>query len=302
MIQSKQPAQKYKSLLDPPPEEKQKKGRVHPFSSFDEAGFNTPFGSDDEAVYSDIRTAQNLSIYLSPEDASVDGRIVQTMVRGEWESVITELKEENRRQRTYLVATDLSEEAEYALEWTFGTIVRDGDTIHVVYALEEGANRPPNVTPSTPSAAAAPPAGEAPAGDEQRVQDIATVVGNQTEKFMANSKRFSAVRSRPSSHSRTSSAARPSISRLSSSNRVNVAGGGGGNNDGRAYSSTGSRPAWGEEGKRALARIVQKCMHLLRKTRLQVRVAVVVIACKNAGHLITEAVSLSLDLASTSLF
>lgn len=224
------------------------------------------------------------------------------MVRGEWETVITELKAENRRQRTYLVATDLSEEAEYALEWTFGTIVRDGDTIHVVYAMEEGAvTKAPtgpvsNATPNMAGTAAAPPASnEAPAGDEQRVQDIAAVVGKQTEKSMATSKRFSAVRSRPSSHSRTSS--RPSISRLSSANRVNLVGG---NGDGRAYSSAGPRPAWGDEGKRALDRIVQKCMHLLRKTRLQVRVAVVVIGCKNARHLITEAVCSLLSPHSAS--
>ena len=39
----------------------------------------------------------------------------------------------------YLVATDISEEAAYALEWTIGTVLRDGDTLLAVYAVDEEA-------------------------------------------------------------------------------------------------------------------------------------------------------------------
>ncbi len=36
------------------------------------------------------------------------------------------------------MSTDLSDEAAYALEWTIGTVLRDGDTLLAVYAVDEG--------------------------------------------------------------------------------------------------------------------------------------------------------------------
>jgi hypothetical protein len=35
----------------------------------------------------------------------------------------------NRRRRTYIVASDLSEESRYAVEWGIGTVIRDGDNL-----------------------------------------------------------------------------------------------------------------------------------------------------------------------------
>ncbi|KAI5283385.1 hypothetical protein KEM52_003396 [Ascosphaera acerosa] len=175
----KQVTYKYRSLLDGLPDPTKPKARagsggggaghaglgthggsrIHPATSFDSQGASapnsalaTPVGSEDEAEFSDIKKAQNLSIYLSPPDTSVPNRVIQTIVRGEWSAVMQELEEAaaaatpiggassgtgKKKLRTYLVATDLSEEAEYALEWTFGTIARDGDTIYVMYAVDE---------------------------------------------------------------------------------------------------------------------------------------------------------------------
>ena len=43
---------------------------------------------------------------------------------------------QQRRRRTYMVASDLSEESSYALQWAIGTILRDGDELLFVTVLE----------------------------------------------------------------------------------------------------------------------------------------------------------------------
>jgi len=42
---------------------------------------------------------------------------------------------EFKRQRTYLVSSDLSPQATYAMEWAIGTVLREGDTCWIVQAL-----------------------------------------------------------------------------------------------------------------------------------------------------------------------
>lgn len=39
------------------------------------------------------------------------------------------------RQRTYMVSSDLSPQATYAMEWTIGTVLREGDILYVTQAL-----------------------------------------------------------------------------------------------------------------------------------------------------------------------
>jgi nucleotide-binding universal stress UspA family protein len=48
-----------------------------------------------------------------------------------------EAHDNQRRIRKYLVATDLSDEAAHALEWTIGTVLRDGDTLLAIYCVDE---------------------------------------------------------------------------------------------------------------------------------------------------------------------
>ena len=36
-----------------------------------------------------------------------------------------------RREKRYLVASDLSDESIYAIEWTIGTVMRDGDSVRL---------------------------------------------------------------------------------------------------------------------------------------------------------------------------
>ncbi|KAK2789944.1 hypothetical protein FQN52_005752 [Onygenales sp. PD_12] len=258
---------KVKSLLDPLPAaaERQihKKTGVHPQNSFDYAGSgaNTPVGSEDEAEYSDFKKAQNLGVYMSPIDQSVPNRVIRTIVRGEFTRVQEEANQGHHRLRTYLVATDLSDESVYALEWTIGTILRDGDTLYAVYAVDEEAG-----TGSDPSSSVA-------IGDGFKAMlDAAAVVGSQTEKTTENPIRASAF---PSPH--TSS--------------TQLGGTGGAGTDSKS-GSTDSRAISKQELERlhAVESISQTCVRLLRKTRLQVRVAVEVIHCKSPKHLITEAI------------
>ena len=64
-------------------------------------------------------------------------RVVRTILRGEYEEIVREAEDSNRRTRKYLVATDLSGEAQHALEWTIGTVLRDGDTLMAIYAIDQ---------------------------------------------------------------------------------------------------------------------------------------------------------------------
>lgn len=227
---------------------------VRPRTSFDSASAtNTPFGSEDEAELCDIKRAQKLSIEMSAIDSSVHNRSIRTIIRGDYPSIHEE-EGARRRQRKYLVTTDLSEESVYALEWTIGTILRDGDTMFAVCAMHDET--------ATPAAVQI--------GDGAKaMQDAAAVVGSQTAETAAKSQNDS------SSH-----LPRTFFNRLGTGTDSKP-----GSVDARGMSKAES------ERVRAVEVISQTCVRLLRKTLLQVRVAVEVIHCKSPKHMITEAVS-----------
>jgi len=205
---------------------------------------------------SDIKQAQNLSIHVSAIDNSVPNRAIRTIIRGDFTKIQKEADEGRRRQRKYLVATDLSEESVYALEWTIGTILRDGDTLFAVYAVDEETGTGSKDAELSSSVQI---------GEGAKViQDTAAVVGSQTEKTAK-----SAALSLP--HMLTH--------RGSGSDSKS------GSVDSRGMSKAEMERFHAVEG------ITQTCVRLLRKTMLQVRVAVEVIHCKSPKHLITEAVS-----------
>lgn len=246
-----------RSVLSPGP----RRTSVHPNTNFDNntSAFNTPVGSDDEANLSDIKQAQNLSIYMSSVDNSIPCRAIRTIIRGDFPRFQQEAAEGKRRQRKYLVATDLSEESVYALEWTIGTILRDGDTLFAVYAIADD------------SAGAVELDNSVQIGDGAKVmQDTTDVVGKQTEK--------TALRSQGSSSLIPHALAAYFGSDSKSGSRSSSA-------DTRALSRAEAERA------RAIEDISQTCVRLLRKTMLQVRVAVEAIHCKSPKHLLTEAVS-----------
>jgi len=112
---------------------------VHPCTNFDLPSHNsTPMSSDTEADVRDLHRAQRMEMSFSPITSTPETqRVVRTILRGEYESIVKEAEEGNKRVRKYLVATDLSGEAQHALEWTIGTVLRDGDTLMAIYAIDQ---------------------------------------------------------------------------------------------------------------------------------------------------------------------
>ena len=127
------------SLLGEPKPQRVGKRQIHPSTAFDAApsGISTPMTSDDES-HSELRAAQKLSMTMSNVHSTPSAhRVIRQIVRGDYAHFQREAEEGRKRQRMYLVATDISPEAEYALEWTIGTVLRDGDTLFAVYAVDE---------------------------------------------------------------------------------------------------------------------------------------------------------------------
>ncbi|EHA22690.1 hypothetical protein ASPNIDRAFT_206524, partial [Aspergillus niger ATCC 1015] len=229
-----------------------KKPDVHPRTSFDSASAtNTPFGSEDEAELSDIKRAQKLGIQMSSIDSTVQHRSIRTIIRGDYAEAQEETESSRRRQRKYLVATDLSEESVYALEWTIGTILRDGDTMFAVCAMHDETATPASVQ----------------IGDGAKaIQDAAAVVGSQTAETAEKAQNDS-----------NSHLPRALFGRLGTDSKPSSV-------DARGMSKAES------ERVHAVEVISQTCVRLLRKTLLQVRVAVEAIHCKSPKHMITEAI------------
>ena len=230
---------------------------VHPNTNFDQGVSRpaSPHTSDSEEL-NDIRRAQKLSITASPVDSSVPHRVIQTIIRGDFASMQEEAKEGTRRLRTYLVPTDLSGEAAYALEWTIGTVLRDGDTLLAVYAVDEEIGT--GVTEDC-----------LPVGDGAKaMQDTTAAV----ERMTVATQKGSFMPFQPL----TMASFRPSSRKSSTAHSA----------DSRALSRAELERA------HAIEKLSETCLRFLRKTKLQVRIAIEVIHCKNPKCMIIEAVSL----------
>ena len=241
--------------------------RVHPDTNYDQvtSGRASPANSDSEEL-SDIRRAQRLNIHSSPIDSSIPHRVIRTIIRGDFPKMQREAEDGCRRLRTYLVATDLSDEAAYALEWTIGTVLRDGDTLLAVYAVDEElgtgkAGDPENINSL--------PIGEG----AKAMQDATAMVEKMTIASQSNVSPLG-----PSPLSSTSVAS--GSPRNSAATSV----------DSRSMSKAD------QERLHAIEGISQTCINFLRKTKLQVRIAVEVIHCKNPKYMITEAVRIFCEL------
>lgn len=245
-----------------------KKSGVHPNTNYDQSASRnaSPTTSDSDEL-NDIRRAQRMQIHSSPVDNSIPHRVIRTIIRGDFAKMQEEADEGSRRLRTYLVATDLSGEAAYALEWTIGTVLRDGDTLLAVYAVDEeigtGKTGDPDGLPIGEGAKA--------------MQDTTALV----EKMTAAAQSVFPT-------STPSPLSNPAL--LPGSGR----GSGAGSTDSRYLSKAE------QERLHAIDGISQTCIKFLRKTKLQVRIAVEVIHCKSPKYMITEAVS-PLPLAPSPL-
>ena len=112
---------------------------VHPSTNFDLPSHNsTPMSSDTEAHVRNLHRAQRMKMSFSPITSTPETqRVIRTVPRGEYESIVKKVEESSKWARKYLVATDLSGEAQHALEWTIGTVLRDGDTLMAIYAIDQ---------------------------------------------------------------------------------------------------------------------------------------------------------------------
>ena len=245
---------------------KHSKGGIHPHTSYDHNPTSaTPsvVDSDEEADMDDIKSAQNLSFSMTNILTTAEShRSVRIIYRGDYNKIAQVAEDENQRLRKYLVATDLSDESTHALEWAIGTVLRDGDTLIAIYCVDEEAGI---VT-----------------GDGALVPDDPKAMKEQAAALhtVANTKTLPAPVSpvtefrRAARHLRSDSAGG---SRTPASSP--------GPHRGDSHRAI-------EERYRAIQDMTDRLLKLLRKTRLQVRVIVEVLHCKNPRHLITEVIDL----------
>jgi hypothetical protein len=111
--------------------------RVFPSTNFDSsrpASTDGASGSDAPGPNreEEARKAARLAIHEGDIVHSPD-RTVMIITRGEFLEM--EKLGLYQRQRKYLVSSDLSPQATYAMEWTIGTVLREGDILYVTQAL-----------------------------------------------------------------------------------------------------------------------------------------------------------------------
>ncbi|KAF2468610.1 uncharacterized protein BDR25DRAFT_56130 [Lindgomyces ingoldianus] len=250
---------KVRSLLEPtvtvtsPDGEKMtsKKTGVHPHTNFDQggSGYSTPFSSDTEADFNEIKSAQQLAMNISPIHSSPEAhRCVRQVIRGKWRQFQEDAEKGLRRQRVYLVATDLSEEAAYALEWTIGTVLRDGDTLLAVYAVDE------EIGVGGDSSGAGTSGGATAQQESDSLLKTLSSHGGLSNEGLGPG---------PSPLHNSVSASEADVSTMGKAEK---------------------------ERYQAAVEVSDRCVKLLRKTRLQVRVVVEVFHCKSPKHMITEVI------------
>ncbi|KAK4130953.1 adenine nucleotide alpha hydrolases-like protein [Trichocladium antarcticum] len=281
-VVAKQPAYKYRSLLDEPEitvtnpsgeRVKNNKTVIHPATSFDNppgSDSHTPVDSDTEQDLTDIKRAQKLSFAMTQIMGTPEShRTIQIITRGEYSKLVQEAEEEHRPPRKYLVATDLSDESTHALEWAIGTVLRDGDTLLAIYCVDEETG----ITDGTGAGGQVP---DEPRAMKEQAAAINTITSSKTP-ITSSGTNLPLHNFRP-------------LPLLPGGSQLGSDRGAGSVSASPAPSRERSKAE--EERYRAVHDISERVTKLLRKTRLQVRVIVEVLHCKNPKHLITEVIDL----------
>lgn len=205
----------------------------------------------------DIAKAKTLGLSISPLDTAVPDRHVRMIIRGDWDIIQKEAEAGDRNIRTYLACSDLSNEATYALEWTIGTILRDGDTLICVYSIEDetagngsGSNK---VTEA----------------EKEKLHEEGAQAGKDAMDAMEGLTRQT-----------TNPVNAPITKFIPATEAKSLTG----SVDARKVSKREM------ERLRAIDEITQTFLRLVRKTSLQVRCMIEVIHCKSPKHLILGAV------------
>ena len=232
---------------------------VHPESNFDKRRMSASATSA-EGDEDDIAKAKSLGLSISPLDTKIVDRHVRMIIRGDWTHFQQEAQAGNRSIRTYLCCSDLSVEANYALEWTVGTIMRDGDTLLAIYAIED-------------ETAGSPANSKQPEAERARLHEEGAQAGKAAGDTMEK-----LTRQTTNQGGEIHSTFVPAT---------------------EAQTATGSVDARRVSKKemdrlKAIDAITQTLLKLVRRTTLQVRCMVEVVHCKSPKHLILGAVSLAL--------
>lgn len=245
-----------KSLIEPersPSRPHQKSNEVHPPSNFGRSGPTAADFAGEDDVEADIQKAKNLGLNISPLDDSIQDRCVRMVIRGDWSRIQGEFENNNTSPRLYLVCTDLSMEATYAMEWTVGTMLRDGDTLLAIHAIED-ENAPKesegNAQVMAESAKAATDASDTMEMLTRQTTDLEKTPLRKQTKFV------------------------PAIEAPTLTGSMNL--------------KTVSKKE--KERFAAIDEITENFLKLVRKTPLQVRCMIEVIHCKSPKHLILNAV------------
>jgi hypothetical protein len=286
----------YRSLLEPEvkvtgpdgekPEKPLKRG-IHPSTSFDASSeVSSIYDSDREEALADLRRAQTMNISISPVHSTPSAhRCIRQIIRGDYEKFNQEAEQGLRRQRMYLVASDMSPESEYALEWTVGTVLRDGDTLLAVYAADEEVAAEEAVLPGGPRS---PPI-DASAKGEDVVKDLSMI-----SRTLSNEASLTVPGTDSGADTPSPRHSNASVNETGSSDSASLRH--------RAMANAGIRSADGlprdpsqmDAAERQRLKftdaITDRVVGLLRKTKLQVRVVVEVFHCKSPKHMITEVV------------
>ena len=211
--------------------------------------------SDEDA----IAKAKTLGLNISPLDTHVTDRHVRMIIRGDWFS-FNKQDSDARVTKTFLCCSDLSNEANYALEWTVGTILRDGDTLLAIYAIEdenaESRTRNDKVTEA----------------ERQVLQQEGAKAGKDASDAMQELTQITS-----NSEGTTTAAMNytPATELQSLTGSVDAR-------------SVGKKEL---ERLKAIDHITQTFLKFVRKTTLQVRCMVEVMHCKSPKHLLLGAVS-----------
>lgn len=198
---------------------------------------------------------------ISPIDEKIPNRHVKMILRGAWGSFQDHDEEEHEYRhepRLYLVCSDLSNEATYALEWTVGTLLKDGDTLLAISAIED-EHAPKLAEHEEPSLEISMESLKAAQETNSTMSMLTRQTTNQEESALPEKK-----------HLVPAYIARDERSRSRS---------------GRAT----DRKA--DDRIKAVEKLESDLLRFVRKTTLQVRCMIEVIHCRSPRHLILNAVS-----------
>lgn len=108
-------------------------------------------------------------------------RCTITLVHGEYEKAVARRGDESSRgPKKWIVASDGSAESSYAIEWTIGTVLRDGDETLIVSVMETSEKLDPSSSSSHHSSTPSPAVAE----NQSIRQDMATRLARQATSLL----------------------------------------------------------------------------------------------------------------------